>query len=249
MNLRYITCSDPREDVKIGDIMRLLRYAPNVEIGLQASPGPMSSGNPRNVWFKNLMTLVVNYDIPLNVAVHVNYSWCDKMCMGQIPSELTELMKVTRSGINTPAIKRWQLNIGDGANNFDANAIAKLIHDHPQNEFIFPYNAGVHDKIEQLHKTGAPFSLLYDASYGYGIAPDKWNPPVYETHPMGYAGGLSPENVAMNLQKISRQVPKNYTTWIDAQGRLMRPNTRHFDVNRARSYIENALRWTEQNHR
>lgn len=246
MKLRYVTCSDPREDVSMNDMMRLMRYAPQVEIGIQAHPSAMSNGMPRNAWFENLMTLVANIDMPLNVAVHVNYQWCDKMCMGQIPPELAEWMKIKRTRTNVPVIRRWQLNIGDGTKNWDANAVAKLIAAHPENEFIFPYNASVAPKIEQLNKTGAKFSLLYDSSYGYGITPEKWNAPVYDTHPMGYAGGLSPENVAKQLTKIAQQVPANYATWIDAEGRLMRPNTRQFDVARAISYVENALRWSEQ---
>lgn len=245
MNLRYVTCSDPREDVKINDIIRLLRYAPQVEIGVQAHPTAMSDGMPRNIWFKNLMTLIINIDMPLNVAVHVNYGWCDKMCRGILPAEIESWMKLTRSGTNTPAIKRWQLNIGDGTSYFEPDAVAKLIHDHPENEFIFPYNDGSREKIEKLHQTGAAFSLLYDSSYGYGVTPDRWNPPVYETHPMGYAGGLSPDNVATHLQKISKQVPQNYDTWIDAEGRLMVPNTRKFDISRAMTYAEKALNWID----
>lgn len=245
MKLKYITCSDPREDVSVNDMMRLMRYAPQVEIGIQAHPSAMSNGMPRNAWFKHLMTLVSNIDMPMNVAVHVNYQWCDMLCGGGMPDELDNWFKMTRYGTQTPAIRRWQLNIGDGTKNWDANAVAKLIAEHPQNEFILPYNAGVAQKIEQLNKTGAQFSLLYDSSYGYGITPEKWDAPVYDTHPMGYAGGLSPENVATQLAKIAQQVPTDYTTWIDAEGRLMRPNTRQFDVTRAISYVENALCWTE----
>ena len=43
-------------------------------------------------------------------------------------------------------------------------------------------------KISALYKTNAKFSLMYDSSYGYGICPDRWNPPVYNNKNMGYAG-------------------------------------------------------------
>ncbi|MBQ8041991.1 MAG: hypothetical protein IJ273_01540, partial [Alphaproteobacteria bacterium] len=98
VKLKYITCSDPREDVSVNDMMRLMRYAPQVEIGIQAHPSAMSNGMPRNAWFKHLMTLVSNIDMPMNVAVHVNYQWCDMLCGGGMPDELDKWFKMTRYG-------------------------------------------------------------------------------------------------------------------------------------------------------
>lgn len=250
MNLRYITCSDPREDLQIADVISFLKISPMIEIGVQAAPGTMGWLRPRNVWFDVLMYYVKTNKNPLNVAVHVNYQWCDDMCSGKIPGEIAHWMRLRNKSDNKPSIRRWQLNIGDRTEKFDANAVAKLIREHPENEFIFPYNECVKNKIDALHKTGAKFLLLYDSSYGYGICPEKWNGPVYEDVPMGYAGGLSPENVVDNLNKISKVVPKNYTTWIDAEGRLMKPGTREFDLGRARAYVQKALAWQhEQNKR
>lgn len=250
MNLKYITCSDPREDLQITDVLALLKTAPSVEIGVQAAPGTMGWLRPRNVWFDVLMYYVKTNKYPLNVALHVNYQWCDDMCSGKIPGEIKNWMRLRNVCDNKPSIRRLQLNIGDRTQNFDANAVAKLIRLHPEHEFIFPYNDHVKDKIDELHKTGAKFSLLYDASYGYGISPDKWDAPVYDNIPMGYAGGMSPENVTENLNKISAVTPRDYTTWIDAEGRLMKPGTRHFDIDRARQYIKKALAWQDtQNQR
>lgn len=245
MNLKYITCSDPREDISVSEMMRLLHFAPQIEIGVQASPGAMATGRPRHKWFQQLMSLVSNIDTPLNVALHVNYSWCNDMCSGRIPPEIQEWLMLRHVRTNAPAVRRIQLNIGDGTNAFDANKTAKLIHDFPDHEFIFPYNSVVSSQVAKLHDTGANFSLLYDSSYGYGKSPDAWYGPVYSSHPMGYAGGLSPENVAQNLDLISEQLPSDYTTWIDAEGRLMKPGTRQMDLSRARSYVDIALRWSE----
>ena len=116
MIIKYITCSDPREDVSHSDVLRLLRYAPQVEIGMQALPASMSTGKPRNKWFNGLLQLVQNIDMRLNVAVHVNYQWCDEICSGKTPGEIQQWMGMRRTFERTPVIKRWQLNIGD--NNF-----------------------------------------------------------------------------------------------------------------------------------
>lgn len=245
MNLRYITCSDPREHLAVADVIRLLKMSPLVEIGIQASSSTMSQLKPRKLWFDVLMFHVVNNSRPLNIALHINYDWCDDLCSGKIPYELDGWLKMQRRGNGGPAIRRWQLNIGDRTKKFDSGAIARLIRSHPEQEFILPYNEMVKDRVDLLYKTGAKFSLLYDASYGYGKSPERWNAPVYNTHPMGYAGGLSPENVSENLDKISENLPSNYYTWIDAEGRLMKPGTRQFDIERARQYVQNALAWQD----
>jgi len=245
MNLRYITCSDPREHLPVPDVISLLKMSPLVEIGIQTSSGTMSQSKPRKLWFDVLMFHVVNNPHPLNVALHINYDWCDDLCSGKIPYELGTWLKMRNRRTDGPAIRRWQLNIGDRTQNFDAASVARLIRSHPEQEFILPYNDKVKSKIEFLYKTGEKFSLLYDSSYGYGVSPENWNAPVYITHPMGYAGGLSPENVSENLNKISAVTPRDYSTWIDAEGRLMKPGTRQFDIDRARQYVRNALAWQE----
>lgn len=246
MNLRYVTCSDPRQDLAVVDVMNFLKNYPIAELGVQAHPSAMSFGLPRNIWLDLITRSASVARTPVNIAVHVNYEWCDDLCSGKMPYEIKSWMNRFNIYNNRPVIRRWQLNIGDRTRNFDAAAIAKLIRECPRIEFIFPYNDGVKDKIDALYKTGAKFSLLYDSSYGYGICPEKWNGPVYKDIPMGYAGGLSPENVVDNLNKISKQVPENYTTWIDAEGRLMKPGTREFDLMRARAYVQNALAWQDK---
>jgi hypothetical protein len=89
--------------------------------------------------------------------------------------------------------------------------------------------------------------MLFDASGGCGISPRAWRAPVMDNHKMGYSGGLSPENVYENLDKINLILPANYNTWIDAEGKLKAPETKQFDVARAEKYIQNALRWVQRN--
>ena len=92
-----------------------------------------------------------------------------------------------------------------------------------------------------------PFSMLFDASGGRGISPDTWRAPVMPNHKMGYSGGLSPENVADNLDKINMVLPVGYNTWIDAEGKLKDPDTKQFDTLRAEQYIQNAIRLIVKN--
>lgn len=246
MNLKYITCSDPREGVKLDDLKQLTQISPKVEIGMQSHPSTMTRGMDRHAWFNKFVEWAEHQTSPVNIAMHVNYQWCDAMCSGKIPIEIARWMHLRNKNTGAPLIKRWQLNIGDSTKNFNADEVAKLIEAFPENNFILPYNAKVADKIKQLYKTQATFALLYDSSYGYGISPEKWDAPVYTDVPMGYAGGLSQANIAGHLEKISKVLPPHYTTWIDAEGQLMKPNTRTWDMERVFGYVKNALVWETQ---
>ena len=247
MKLRYITCSDPREDIPVESLLNFTAKYPISEIGVQAHPGPMSFERNRNKWFGEIVKKAQNMPTPPNIALHINYHWCDFMCEGIVPNELNWWLRVPNAYTGQPVIKRIQLNIGDYSNKFDAEKLSMLINKHTNQEFIFPWNERVAKKIEMLKQTGTKFSLLFDGSYGAGIEPSAWYAPVYKNIPNGYAGGLGPDNVAKNLDKINAILPQNYETWIDAEGKLRdRHTTRSFTLELAEKYLQNALAWYNQ---
>ena len=248
MNLRYITCSDPREHNDTRDIIRLA-LMPHAEIAVQCHPSKMSHGMPRNIWFKTVLHAA--YSIPhLNLAIHINNEWAHDICTkGNIPDELVNMVNA-RNELNAPIIRRIQINMPESAiQKINPGAVAKLISDYNRREFIFQYNDKTRGAIDKIHNTGAKFSLLFDASGGRGVAPANWQKPVYETHPMGYSGGISPDNVIDNLRKINEIVPNDAKIWIDAEGRLKSNDLFYagmrFDTELARQYVERANNWTK----
>ena len=251
MKLRYITCSDPREYNSLQNIVDLAKM-PHAEIAVQCHPSKMSKGMPRNMWFDDLVRLAFHID--MNLAIHINKEWADSMCVhGKIPNEIFTWMALERFETNQPIIKRIQLNMPqDTANHINTYEVAKLINDFPNREFIFQYNNKTKNAIRKLHETGAEFSLLFDASGGNGIAPESWQKPVYKIHPMGYSGGISPDNVIENLNKISMVVPQNNKIWIDAEGKLKSVNPAYcdlsprFDYTKASEYVKRANAWQNQ---
>ena len=247
MKLRYITMSDPREDLPIAETLELLKLSPLAELGVQAHPHAMMYGLRRNAWFNNLMNSLENSGEMLNIALHINYQWCDDMCDNIIPYEVQNWLNRKNKKTGEPSIKRIQLNIGDGAYLFRPDKASRMIARFPDREFIFPYNERVANKMDALRKTGAKFSLLYDASYGAGVAPKTYEAPVWDNVNFGYAGGLSLDNVASNLNKINSVLPANYSTWIDAEGRLRSSTWGGLDLDKARQYLQNALAWQKKN--
>lgn len=252
MKLKYITCSDPREHNSIKSIMELSRL-PHVEIAVQCHPSKMSNGMPRNVWFNELLNAAYQTQ-NINLAIHVNAEWANDICArGIIPDIIIEWIRIKNEN-NNPVIKRIQLNMPQKtAGNIKPGVVAQIIQSFPNQEFIFQYNNNTKDAIKKLHKTGAKFSLLFDASGGRGIAPKSWEKPIYETHPMGYSGGMSPDNVIGNLHQIDKIVPKDSNIWIDAEGKLksndLFDEKPKFDIELAKAYVTRANMWKKQNSR
>lgn len=248
MKLRYITCSDPREHNSIKSIMKLVNL-PHTEIAVQCHPSKMSAGMPRNIWFNELLC-ATRQARHVNLAIHINNEWANDICTrGIIPDIILDWIKIERIH-NKPLIKRVQLNMSKNtADNINTDALCGVLYDFRHTEFIFQYNEKTKDAIDKLHKTHAKFSLLFDASGGNGVSPENWQKPVYENHPMGYSGGLSPDNVVGNLNKIEKVVGDN-EIWIDAEGKLKTQNLFEekslFDVELAHAYVRRANLWQRQ---
>lgn len=237
--------SDPRENLSIEKTIDLLHMSPLAELGVQAHPSAMSLGLPRNGWMNRLLDAVEGLKNQPNIALHVNYEWCDYMAEGLVPSEIAGWLARKNTKTNKPLIQRIQLNIGDETTTFEMYKIVGLLRCFPDREFIFPFNQKVKPQIDLLRKYNKNFKLLFDGSYGVGKLPERWDMPVYDDIEFGYAGGLSPDNVKCNLDKISGNLQKEYKTWIDAEGQLRRAGA--FDIELARNYLRNALSWNKSN--
>ena len=249
MKLRYITCSDPREHNSIESIIKLAKI-PYTEVAVQCHPSKMSVGMPRNVWFNQLLRESLTAPHGINLAIHINNEWSNAICTkGIIPDVVFDWMKIEKSH-NKPLIQRIQLNMSkETADNINISALISVLYEFRHQEFIFQYNDKTKDAIKKLHESGRYFSLLFDASGGNGISPDKWQKPVYENHPVGYSGGLSPDNVIQNLNKI-KQVADDKDIWIDAEGKLKSQTLFDekplFDVELAKNYVKRAKLWQKQ---
>ena len=209
---------------------------------------------PRNVWFTELLRESMQLSRPINLAIHINSEWANDICVnGNIPYPLSAWFKVGNKR-EKPIIQRVQINMPkQTADNINIYHVAKIIDCYWDKEFIFQYNDNTKNAIQKLHNAGLKFSLLFDASGGNGIAPKSWEKPVYESHPMGYSGGMSAENVIGNLRKINTLVPKDDAIWIDAEGKLksndLFEEKPKFDVDLARAYITRANMWTKEKQR
>lgn len=246
MEIKYITCSDPRDYNTFAELRSLWNLDPErVEMGIQMHPGKVSKGTQRYEWVADLIhSLEQDSSNDYNLALHVNSEWCGEICNGKIPEDLVPLFSARHQMLygSVPVVKRIQLNLPKCvANSFNPQKLKTVIDAFPRQAFILQYNNVTKKAVDALYKTGALFTLLYDSSGGRGISPYAWSEPVYKGRMMGYSGGLSPENVEDNLLKISQVTSANDQIWIDAEGKLKTDDK--FDVLRAKQYIKNVKNW------
>ena len=127
MKLRYVTCSDPRENLHPISLMRLLEISPLAEIGVQAYASTMLRGRERYIWFRQLLDVAKLSKTPVNIALHVNYLWCDEICSGKIPGEIKCFLAQKHSLTHQPLVSRIQLNIGDYTHHTNHQTKAKFV--------------------------------------------------------------------------------------------------------------------------
>ena len=248
MNIKYITCSDPRNHNSLDDLFGLWQISDRVELAVQMHAGKVSPETDRYKWVRALVDRLTDDMCPYNFAMHINGEWCHSVCNGKIPDALKEFFDTQYkfNHIPMPTVRRIQLNMPrETATTLNPYVLKGLIESFPTQQFIIQYNDKTKDAVKKLNETGTQFAALYDASGGNGISPDAWRGPVFDSGATGYSGGMSPENVADNLTKISAVVPANRDIWIDAEGKLKTDNK--FDIARARQYIQNAESWIAQN--
>lgn len=107
-------------------------------------------------------------------------------------------------------------------------------------EIIFQMTGENEHLFHMADVRGIRVSLLFDASGGEGRSPASWPVPQKGVF-CGYAGGLGPENLRIQLQKIA-EAAGNAEIWIDAESGL-RSGDDAFDLEKARAFLNIAKEW------
>lgn len=95
----------------------------------------------------------------------------------------------------------------------------------------------------RLASTLPNHALLVDGSGGRGISPAEWTRPT-TWKPVGFAGGLGPDNFAAELPKIAAVATGDW--WVDMENRLRTDDW--FDLEKANRAIEVFAAFLEHYH-
>lgn len=133
--------------------------------------------------------------------------------------------------------KRYQLNThGEHHKIADIEAITGKT----DCQVIVQYDNVNTELLTKLKTAGYDAAALFDLSHGAGVLPEEWPSNLKDTY-CGYAGGLSPENVADQLIKIETMCGKD-PIWIDAETHL-RANETHFYLDACERFLKACEPW------
>ncbi len=249
MILNYVTCSGTNEFTDIRELIDLMQEYPLGEIAVQVSEKQSPAGGARIEWVRELSAYLKDNGLSINAALHINRRWVEELCRGIVVPELQELIDL-QDVDGLPLFRRLQLNFKLGRDDVHADCDETLIMLQHQikRRFILSYNESNERLIRQLYLLGLRFDCLFDASFGAGVLPDTRRAPVFSDILQGYAGGITPDNVRIELDKIANAVTNAAflgNIYIDAQKGLEDEQT-HLSLEKCRRYLFNATYWYKQ---
>lgn len=246
MRLSTIVLSGANEHTDAQAIISLCKNCSYLaELGIQVS-GEKAYYSSGRYWWLQLLCHLATPDI--NIALHLNKDWVEDFCAGKIPPELETFLALSHPD-GSPKIKRIQLNFKIGREKKpDLYTLLSTMRRYARHDFILSYNDSNQDFIRQIRESGFKIgALLYDSSFGEGIAPSKRPAPVFNDVYQGYAGGLSPDNVVAELEKIDTVVPPGKSFFIDAEGKL-KGEDGHLSLEKCKIFLTRAYAWAWQQH-
>lgn len=238
MKLHTVTITGADDSTDIRALVDLSAEFPFVEWAILISKSQEGGIRfPSRPWIDAFVSAATSNG--LKVATHICGRWVREF--------LSSTLDVTSLPAILQAAARVQINTHVNPQSLDldsaqASRLATTLGGPKQ--LIFQWN-GVNDHLAPVfHSAGVNTAALFDASGGAGKLPGEWPAPIHP-FPCGFAGGLGPNNVMAELDRIAAVCPNGYTTWIDMEGRVRVPDLSALDLNLVRRVLEQvaASQW------
>jgi len=165
----------------------------------------------------------------LKMSCHLCGKWVRDLCF----EGDTEFV----NNIPMSMFKRIQLNFHAIVHQANQEKFISALQKFSDIQFIFQLDDVNNSLLKVAQEAGIDVVPLFDTSGGAGILPGAW--PTSAGY-AGYAGGLSPDNLAQQLPAIIA-ASENKPLWIDAETHLRSNNDSLFDEKKIIKFIEQAL--------
>lgn len=241
LEILKISCCGANEFNDINEILAFLKLNPRAEIGFGVSSQNSSQGEVRYNYISHLFQMLSENSIKNQVALHINREWSKTVAIdGKLPESILNLIKLAPGNI------RLQVNyVGSGYGTLAKNPkkFYKLIESSGEKiRYILPFNSVNENFIMALSKGTNKFDVLYDNSFGTGKSAENYKF-LFKNQLQGYAGGLSPDNIKKELNKINAVQKERSEIWIDAESGLRKDNLNTLDLKKAQSFLNNIYAW------
>lgn len=234
--LEYISLTGADDNTSIEKMVELHQAYRSVnsfvEFAILLRQGEPKQRYPSKEWIQRLFDAYEEHP-SMNIAGHVCGKYVRDICAGSwsIIEDYSDVWSM---------FSRIQLNFSPYTKDINHNV---FLHGFDNDmlyfkQFIFQLK-NINDPVFlAAKKFGVDCVPLFDLSGGRGITPETW--PVSDCL-CGYAGGLTPENVASQVELIST-VSKD--AWIDAESGLRTDN--EFDLKKVESFIQNSIGYVKE---
>lgn len=236
-----VTITGADDSIVPAQLQILSHQYPFVEWGILCSASSMDSPRfPSREWLDTLTHFQQSLRTTgqaMNLSCHLCGRYVRELLRGyKFP--IRELTSETWGIFN-----RVQLNTHGLPHIFHGYAFERLGAYYPEKQFIFQYDNANTDLFQCLIDThDFNYAALFDLSHGAGVLPSQW-PDLLSGVPCGYAGGLSPENLKAQIERIEQKAG-DVEIWIDAETHV-RTNER-FDLDKVRAFLEIAKPYVKQ---
>lgn len=229
MHINRVTITGADDSTNIDWIREISGdYPMVVEWGILVSQSQIGKPRfPSMEWIDNLRRRSDGLDL----SMHVCGRWVREICAGNWKPFLSYMES------NLFCYRRVQLNFHGYQHllNRSFYRAARHISEKHDIQFIFQLD-GVNDALigeARIHQVEAV--PLFDLSGGAGVVPGSWPLQQLDTY-CGYAGGLGPDNVLTELERIEK-VATGWI-WIDMETKVRTPDNQALD----RDAVESVLR-------
>lgn len=224
----FVTLTGAADSTDMGVLFELASQYDCVEWGILWHAERHGSGRyPSLSWIGRLTETFSRYP-NANFSLHI--------CGGQALSDfLGDIGPVSECARH---FGRIQLNLK--AANVDLPALESAVHRRPEQVVITQHNLSNLDLWKVLGNC-VNHAVLFDESGGNSVSPGSWPAPLPGKQ-CGYAGGLGPRNLRLELDRISA-ASRGQPFWIDMEGNLRSAD--QFDLQLVRSCLECVDQWRD----
>ena len=234
--IRVVTVTGADDSIRPEELIPIAKDYPFVEFGILLSKKQQGNKRfPSRNWWEELYILWRNEKLVL--SGHLCGEWVRKLCIG-VPSFFEEF------GYTWKMFSRFQLNFHAEPHLVNDKKLSELIRQYLADKLIIFQFDGTNEKIfySQHARWGIAAFSLFDQSGGIGLLPKEW-PKQSPNQYCGYAGGLSPDNLQKEMERISKVAPG--PIWIDAETLLRSEDDKVFDLEKVRRFLEAAKPWVK----
>lgn len=226
-----VTITGADDSIAPADLLPISQEFPFVEWGILCSYNSIGLNRfPSREWLDTLTYFKKADGAELKLSCHLCGKYVNTVLLGDVASVVESLTKETWS-----IFDRVQINTHGKSHSISSAMFSKLHDFYPEKEIIFQYD-GKNDGVLPWAETyELNHSALFDLSHGVGKLPSQW-PDLLPGIKCGYAGGLSPQNLREQIERIEEKAG-NTEIWIDMETHVRSDDDRLFDLEKVRECL------------